>query len=161
MIAAIGLRAELGLRGGLIWHIPEDLKHFKRVTMGRHLLLGRKTFESIGRPLPGRTSLILTRESSYRVEGCVSVHSVDEALEYAQRAGEQELMVCGGAEVYQALLPKADRLYLSRIQAEAEADAFFPHLEPSRWRLDEERLYPAQGRAPEWIAQRLSRREGH
>ena len=157
MIAAVGRRGELGLRGDLIWRIPADLKHFKRVTMGRHLLMGRKTYESIGRPLPGRTTLILTRGSGFSFEGCVTLHSVQEALEYARRAGERELMVCGGAEVYQALLPWAQTLYLSQIEASAEADAYFPALEEGAWQLTSSIRHPSVGGSPAWVEQVFAR----
>ena len=157
MIAAVGLRGELGMNGELIWRIPADLKHFKRVTMGHHLLMGRKTFESIGRPLPGRTTLILTRSSGFSAEGCVTLHSTQEALEYAGQAGERELMVCGGAEVSQALLPWAERLYLSQIKASAEADAYFPALKEGAWRITASVKRPEEGEAPAWDEQVLTR----
>lgn len=159
MIAAIGLHGELGFEGSLIWRIPEDLKHFKHITMGHHLLLGRKTFESIGRPLPGRTSIVLTRNTNFYATGCDRVSSIEEALELARRAHESELMVCGGAEIYQALFPWAQHLYLTKIQAHAKADVFFPEFDHNQWEIKQQVTYPAQGVMPAWSFQNLKRKD--
>ena len=163
MIAAIGLDGELGLGNKLIWRIPADLKRFKEITTGHHILLGRKTFESIGRPLPRRTSIVMTRSSpgalrsQLDLTGCLVVGSAEEAITAAQSAGERELIVCGGAEIYRIFLPLATRLYLTRVQARAEADVYFPPLDASQWRVTDTERYPPNEGIPAWNLERLSR----
>lgn len=134
----------IGRDNGLPWRLPEDLKHFKRTTLGKPLLMGRKTFESIGKPLPGRTSLVLTRDPDWHSPGAVGVHSIDEAL---QKAGDApELAGIGGAEIFQLLLPRADRIYLTRIDADIEGDTVFPSIDASQWVEVESRKYGADQR---------------
>ncbi|MEE2645376.1 MAG: dihydrofolate reductase [Myxococcota bacterium] len=163
MIAAIGLEGELGRGNELIWRIPADLKRFKQITSGHHILLGRKTFESIGGPLPDRTSIVMTRtpadelRSQLNLSGCIVVGSAEEAITAAHRAGERELIVCGGAEIYRIFLPLTTRLYLTRVQARAEADVYFPPLDPSQWRVTDEERYPAHESSPAWTLEYLSR----
>ena len=123
----------IGDRNRLPWHLPADLKRFRALTWGKPLLMGRKTHESIGKPLPGRMNLVLTRDPDYRAPGCVVVHSLDRALSEAGTA--PELMVIGGAEVYAALLPQATRLYLTTIHRVYAGDVFFPPLETRAWSL--------------------------
>lgn len=133
LIVAVCLHGEIGKEGRMPWHLPADLKHFKATTLGKPVLMGRKTLEAIGRPLPERRNLVLTRDGSFRAEGCEAVHSIQEALQLA--ADATELMVIGGGEVYRMAWAKADRVYLTRIQAEVEgADTFFPALNPREWR---------------------------
>ncbi|MEA2694283.1 MAG: dihydrofolate reductase, partial [Acidobacteriota bacterium] len=107
----------------LPWRLPEDLARFKRLTMGGTLILGRKTYESIGRPLPGRKTVVVSRQPGYAPEGVLVARSIEEALE---RAGEGNVWIAGGAEIYRQALDKAERLYLTRIEAEVPGDAFFP-----------------------------------
>ncbi len=119
----------IGAGGGLPWHLPDDMKHFRQVTMGKPVLMGRVTYESIPdrfRPLAGRTNIILTNQIGYEARGCLVVHSLDEAV--AAAAGQPELMVIGGAQIYEQLLPRADRLYLTLIDANFDGDVFFPDL---------------------------------
>ncbi len=125
----------IGVDGGLPWRLPEDMKHFRRVTMGKPVLMGRVTYESIPprfRPLPGRTNIVLTRQDSFEAPSCVVVNSLEEAL--AAAAGEPELMVIGGAQLYEQLLPQAQRLYLTLVDGEFSGDAYFPELDLSQWR---------------------------
>lgn len=115
------------------WHLPADLAHFKQLTMGKPVLMGRLTWESIGKPLPGRTNLVLSRDSAWRAEGARRVGSLEEALRLAEQGGASELMVIGGAEVYRQALPGAQRIYLTRVHAEPWGDTLFPELDPDEW----------------------------
>lgn len=125
-IAAIGKNRELGKQGDLLWRIPEDLKRVKALTMGRPLIMGRKTYESIGKPLPGRTMIVVSK-SQTEILGCTVTPSIEAALEYAHGIEKEEIFVFGGAQIYQAALPYTDRLYLTLIDAEdPDADTFFP-----------------------------------
>mgnify|MGYP003393249244 CR=1 FL=1 len=125
MIAAIasGNRA-LGKNGDLIYKIPEDLKRFKEITSGHPIIMGRKTFESIGRPLPNRVNIVITRDPNFSVEGVNTVHSLDEALRQAQ--GDDEVFIIGGGQIYNEAIKKADKLYLTIVEGSPEADTFFP-----------------------------------
>ena len=128
LIAAIGNQGQIGNKGKIPWHLPEELQHFKRLTMGHHLLMGRKTFQSLPGVLPGRPHLILSRQppAPSPHPRCHTLSSLKQALERAREAGETELFVCGGADLYAQTLPLADRLYLSRIDYSGPADTFFP-----------------------------------
>ncbi len=140
-LAVIVAAAENGVIGrdnGLPWHLSEDLRHFKRVTMGKPLVMGRRTFESIGRPLPGRTNIVVTRRGDFRPEGVRVAASLEEALALAEQVaradGVGELMVIGGAELYAAALPRADRLYLTEVHARVEGDTMLPPIDWREWR---------------------------
>lgn len=135
MIAIVVAAAEnnvIGKDNGLIWHLPADLRHFKQLTMGHPMLMGRKTFESIGKPLPGRTSIIITNQKDYAADGCIVTHSVQEAIEQA-KALDEEVCIIGGAEVYRQALPFTDTIYLTRIHHTFEGDVFFPELKDEEW----------------------------
>jgi len=132
IIAAMARNRVIGIRNTLPWRLPEDLKHFKALTLGHHILMGRKTFESIGKPLPGRTTVIITRSPVYRAVGCLVVNSIDNALSAAQ--ADSEIFFVGGADLYQQVLGIADRLYLTEIQAEFAGDAWFPPIDTAQWR---------------------------
>jgi dihydrofolate reductase len=120
----------IGVDNHLPWNIPEDLKRFKKITYGHPIIMGRKTFESIGRVLPGRTNLIVTRNSDYRVEGAVTCASFTQALEWAERAeGSDEIFVIGGGEIFKEVLPKVDRIYLTIVHWPFEGDVFFHYPE--------------------------------
>src|SRR3989344_1893089 len=130
-VVAIGRNRELGKDNKLLWHIPDDLKRFGRLTRGHPIIMGRKTFESVvgyvGGPLPDRTTIIITRDSNYSYEGAIVTHSLEEAIELAKsRPGADEIHIGGGAELYKQAFPMIDKLYLTIVDAEAEADAFFP-----------------------------------
>lgn len=152
LIAALGNNRELGLDNQMLWHIREDFKHFKETTMGHTLLMGRKTFDSIGRPLPGRETYILTRNTNLSIEKCEIVHSLNEAVEKAKAAGEEELFIAGGAEVYKLGLEhlSVDKLYLSFVDFEGEADAFFPEIDFSGWRVSSEKNFDKTEKSPAW-----------
>jgi len=128
IIVAMTEERLIGAQGHLPWHLPEDLKHFKEVTMGSPVLMGRKTFESIGRVLPGRRNIIITRNFDFTAKGAEVTHSLEEALALCERSQEkyEEIFVIGGAEIFQLALPKARRLYLTIIRKRFEGDAYFP-----------------------------------
>lgn len=131
IIAAIGKNRELGKDGGLIWQIPDDLKRVKELTMGHPLIMGRKTYESIGRPLPGRTNIVVSRTAD-AIKGCVVAPNFEEALALAKEKDQEEIFIFGGASIYETALPITDRLYLTLIdQEDTEADAFFPEYKAS------------------------------
>ena len=144
LIAAMAQNGVIGRGNQLPWRLPADLKHFKTVTMGKPVIMGRKTWESIGRPLPGRTNIVVTRDVGYRAEGCVVVHSVEQALEVA--AGSDEAMVIGGANLYRQLLDRADRLYLTLVKADVEGDAWFPEFDETQWREISRESHPRDDR---------------
>jgi dihydrofolate reductase len=124
LIAAMAENRVIGRDNSIPWSLPADLKRFKEITMGHPLIMGRKTYESIGRPLPGRKTIIISRKQDYRAEGCVVRHSLQDAL--ADCAGEQEVFICGGSEVYLQSLPLASRIYLTIIHREVDGEALFP-----------------------------------
>ena len=154
-IAAIVAAADndvIGRDNALPWNLPADLAHFKRVTMGKPILMGRRTYESIGRPLPGRTNIVITRDPNFSAAGVKIVHSVDEALELAEDIalidGSEELMVIGGAEIYALALPKVVRLYLTRVHSSPQGDAYLPRLDWSDWDIVEREHLEAAGDHP-------------
>jgi dihydrofolate reductase len=127
LIVAMSENRVIGVENRLPWHIPEDLKRFKQITSGHPILMGRKTFESIGKPLPGRTNVVISRNRDYRVEGVVTCFSLEEALQWAAKApGSDEIFVIGGGEIFRQALPIADRIYLTEVEWPFEGDAHFP-----------------------------------
>lgn len=141
IITAMDKNCLIGKENGLPWKIPADLQFFKKVTMSKPIIMGRKTFESIGRPLPGRQNIVITRDEAYTAEGCDVVYSIDEAFDIA--GDVEEAMVIGGANIYQQCLDKCDRLYLSRVLGEFEGDAWFPDINFSDWQLKEKEDHKA------------------
>lgn len=131
IIVAMAKNRTIGINNTLPWRCPEDLKHFKSLTMGHHMIMGRKTFDSIGKPLPGRTTVVVTRNQNLKIEGCIIAHSLNEAI--AACAGDDEIFVVGGAELYAQALPLADTLYLTEIQQEMMGDAHFPAINTRNW----------------------------
>ncbi len=127
MIAALGEKTRvIGKNNRLLWKIPEDLKRFKAITSGHAVIMGRKTFESIGRPLPNRTNIVITRNPGFEAPGCIISPSLESALEEAGKIEPSEIFILGGGEIYRQALPYADRLYLTVVYDDAEGDAFFP-----------------------------------
>jgi dihydrofolate reductase len=134
LIAAMNDNRVIGVENRLPWHLPADLKYFKTVTMGKPVLMGRKTYESIGRPLPGRTNIIVTRDKDFSAAGCTVVHSIEEALDTT--AEYDEVMVIGGASFYRQMLPLAHRLYITLVHDNRiEGDAHFPDIDPAQWTM--------------------------
>jgi dihydrofolate reductase len=143
LIVAMDRKRGIGRDNALPWRLSADLKRFRELTMGHHIVLGRKTYESIGKPLPGRTMIIVTRNVAFSAEGSFVVHSLDQALALAEARGETEVFICGGAEIYAQALPHADRLYLTEVDAEVAADAYFPAFNADEWR---------EGSSETWLA---------
>jgi dihydrofolate reductase len=133
IIAAMDRNRLIGNNNQLPWHLPADLAHFKKLTMGKPIIMGRKTYESIGRPLPGRTNIVMTRSGDFHPEGVMVASSLEQALEMA--AGEEEVMVIGGSTIYQLALPAAERLYITYVDNSYEGDAWFPALDTGQWRV--------------------------
>jgi dihydrofolate reductase len=123
IIAAIGDKRELGKNNKLLWHIPEDMKRFKNLTTGHTVIMGRKTYASIGKPLPNRTNIVITKDTAFAAPGCIITHSLDEAL---QQSADAETFIIGGASIYQQAINRADTLYLTKVKGTFDADTFFP-----------------------------------
>jgi dihydrofolate reductase len=148
LIVAMAQNGVIGRDNSLPWRLPEDLKRFRAYTLGKPILMGRKTFESLGRPLPGRTNLVLTRARSWSADGVIVVHSVEAAL--MQAASSDELVVIGGAEIYRLVLPVARRIYLTHVHADVPGDITFPEFDSTQWAdvecssqpADDEHAYP-------------------
>lgn len=138
LIVAVAENGVIGRGGALPWHVPSDLKTFRRITMGRPVIMGRTTYASIGKPLPGRNNIVVTRDAGFRVAGTDRAASIDEALDIARRKaaerGVDEIMVIGGAEIFALTLPLADRIYLTRIHARPDGDVTFPEPDRNIWR---------------------------
>ncbi|MRI32551.1 dihydrofolate reductase [Endozoicomonas sp. OPT23] len=137
MIAAVAENNAIGINNKMPWYLPGDLRYFKAVTMGKPIIMGRKTFDSLRKPLPGRTNIVITRDKEWTHEGVKVVHTLADAISLAEDValinGQGEVMVIGGAEIYRLALPQADRLYLTRVYQSFEGDAFFPELDDSEW----------------------------
>lgn len=131
-VVAMSENRAIGKDNQLLWHLPADLKHFKQITMAKPILMGRKTYQSIGRPLPGRTNVVITHDENFKAEGCVVVHSIQAALDAVH--DQDEICVIGGAKLYQQMLPLVDRIYLTLVHQHFSGDAFFPELNPAEWK---------------------------
>jgi len=150
LIFALDEKNAIGKNNQLPWHLPADLKKFKQITMGHYILMGRKTWESIGKPLPGRTSVVISRTAQIDVENVIVKPSIEEAISYAKNNGETEAFVIGGAQLFQEAIPLADKFYLTRIHHVFEADTFLPEINLDEWKImeeeyfapDEKNLYP-------------------
>ena len=133
IIAAMDRNRLIGNRNQLPWHLPADLAHFKQVTMGKPIIMGRKTYESIGRALPGRTNIVLTRSSDFNAEGVLTANTLEQALDYV--SAEDEVMIIGGSAIYELTLPRADQLYLTYVENSFEGDAWFPDFDLDQWHV--------------------------
>ncbi|MEX2614597.1 MAG: dihydrofolate reductase [Alphaproteobacteria bacterium] len=161
LVVAMASNRVIGRDGGMPWHIPADLRHFRAVTMGRPLIMGRKTFQSIGRPLPGRTNIVVTRDRTFAAPGITVVRSADEALREAgataRRDGVDEIMAIGGGEMYARLLPMASRIHLTEIHDTPDGDVFFPDIDPAMWREIAREDIAADGETPAYSFVTLDR----
>lgn len=128
----MGRNRVIGANGTIPWHLPSELQMFRRLTMGHHIIMGRRTWESINRPLPGRTTVIVTRQPGYRVQGAIVAHTLEEAI--AACGDDREIFVIGGGELYRAALPHAGRIYLTTVDAEPDGDTFMPEFDLAQWR---------------------------
>lgn len=144
VIAAMAKNRVIGADNAIPWHLPNELRLFKTVTMGHHIIMGRRTFESINRLLPGRTTVIVTRQPGYQVSGAMVAHCLKEAI--ALCGGDREIFVIGGGELYKSALPLADRIYLTTVDAEPAGDTFMPEFDLREWRETSSRSYPADDR---------------
>ncbi|MEM7430229.1 MAG: dihydrofolate reductase [Pseudomonadota bacterium] len=137
-VVAVSLNGVIGADGDMPWHLPSDLKRFKQITMGKPVIMGRKTYESIGRPLPGRPNLVVTRSASFGVPGVHAFGSIDEAIDKAQELAAdlsaEEICILGGGEIYSQTLPLVSRIYLTRVMAEMAGDTTYPDLDDTQWR---------------------------
>jgi len=140
LIAAMDKNRLIGRENGLPWHLPADFNHFKQVTMGKPIVMGRKTFESIGKPLPGRKNIVISR-TGFNAEGVITVDSIDKA--FAEVANENEIMVIGGASFYEQMIGRADRMYLTHVDAECDGDSWFPEIDMADWEIEDEKSYSA------------------
>lgn len=148
LVAAAAENNIIGKENALPWRLPADLKFFKNLTMGHTMIMGRKTFQSVGKPLPGRKTIIITRDRSFAAEGCIVLGSLSEAFEYCKN--EEEIFVVGGAEIYHQSLPLSDKIYLTRVHGIFAGDTYFPEIPPNEWkelsreefRADEKNIYP-------------------
>lgn len=131
IIVAMATNRTIGINNSLPWRIPDDLKHFKALTMGHHMIMGRKTFDSIGKPLPGRTTVVVTRNRDLKIDGCIVVHSLQEAIDAC--AVDDQPFIVGGAELYAQALPLTQMLYVTEIQTDVAGDAHFPEFDRSEW----------------------------
>lgn len=156
LIAAMSENRVIGREGDLPWHLPADLKHFKETTRGHPVIMGRKTFESLDRPLPNRTNILITRNPNYEVDGVIVVRSLDEAIRAAEGESEsesesefelddaeREIFILGGEELFRQALCRADRMYLTIVHAELDGDTHFPDFDPANWQLVNESHHPA------------------
>jgi dihydrofolate reductase len=151
LVVAVADNGVIGRDGAMPWHLPADLRHFKRLTTGKPVIMGRKTFEAIGKPLPGRHNIVLTRDRSWAAEGVTVVPNLAEAIAAAgldPRARAGEIMVVGGAEIYAQAMPIATRVELTRIHVQPDGDTRFPDLDPAQWREVARTAHPAEGDAP-------------
>ena len=147
MIAAMADDRVIGINNSLPWKLPNDMKWFRQQTMGKPIVMGRKTFESFGaKPLPGRTNIIITRDENYQADDCIVVHSIDEAIKSAGKV--EEIMIIGGASFYEQMLPRADRLYITLVHTKVEGDAWFPEWNESEWQQTERIDHDADEKNP-------------
>lgn len=152
LIVAMSQNRVIGRDNQMPWHLPDELQYFKRVTMGKPVLMGRNTFESIGRPLPGRPNIVITRNAEYEADGISVVTSIEDALDLADQLTEHdagaEAMVIGGAQIFTEIFPRADVLYLTEVHAVVDGDVFFPEFAPEEWRLVSRDEHAANERNP-------------
>jgi dihydrofolate reductase len=148
LIAALDENGGIGFHNSIPWHLPSDLARFKNLTMGHHLILGRRTYQSIGKPLPGRQMIVLSRNPDYSPPGCLRAPSLADALDLARSRQEKEVFVIGGGEIYRQALTSADRFYLTRVHTTAEVDTYFPEWDRTDWEQICSQALPADDRNP-------------
>ena len=148
IIVAMDNNRGIGLNNRLPWRLPDDLKHFKALTMGHHMIMGRKTYESIGQALPGRTTIVISRNPDFSAPDCQIAQSLDEALAMAERAEEEEVFVVGGSQVFEDALPRADQIYLTQVHVSLPADVHFPEFDPHEWETQLTEFHPPDAKHP-------------
>ena len=148
IIVAMDKNRGIGLNNRLPWRLPDDLKNFKSLTLGHYLIMGRKTYESIGQALPGRNSIVISRNPDFSAPNCQMAQSLENALELAEAAGEEEAFVVGGSQIFQEALPKADRIYLTQVHVSLPADVHFPEYDPDEWEEQMTEFHPPDAKHP-------------
>lgn len=143
LVVAAATNNAIGMDGKMPWHLPNDMKHFKNVTWGMPIVMGRKTFDSLGKALPGRKNIVITRQHGWKADNTVAVKNIEDALFVAKETDAKEVMVIGGGEIYKVLFDKAQRIYLTRVEAEPEGDTFFPVLVQGQWHLVSQKNHEA------------------
>lgn len=143
MIVAVAENGAIGANNALLWDLPRDMKHFRKTTSGHAVIMGQRTYESIGRPLPKRLNIVVTNIPDLKIDGCTVVHSPEEAIEAARSSGETEAFVIGGGMIYATMLPMVDRVYFTRVHCAPEADSFFPPFPTSEWKEVSRTSFPA------------------
>lgn len=134
IIAAVSENHIIGKEGRLPWHLPKDLARFKQLTYGHPVIMGRKTFESIGKPLPGRLNIVVTKNKHYFCRGCLTAHSIEEAIDIAQKT-DDTIFIIGGGDIYRQALPLSDKIFITRIAQHIQGDVSFPDIDPRKWQL--------------------------
>lgn len=147
-IVAVSRNNAIGRNNEIPWYLPADLKYFKKTTLDHHIIMGRKSFESIGRPLPKRTNIVITRDPFFVATGCIVVHSIEEALEVAAANGEEETFIIGGGEIYRQSWKYLDRIYLTAVDTEVEGDVFFPEIDENEWQEVSREAHKADDKNP-------------
>lgn len=143
LVVAAAKNNVIGKDNQLVWHLPEDMKYFKNVTWGMPVVMGRKSFESLGKPLAGRKNIIITRQTGWDVEGTIPVNSLDDAMFLVKKMDVKEMMVIGGGEIYRMAFEKSKRIYITRVDAEPEGDTYFPVIDPKVWKLVSQKNHDA------------------
>jgi dihydrofolate reductase len=146
LVVAAANNNAIGKNNQLLWHLPNDMKYFKNVTWGMPVVMGRKTFESLGKPLAGRKNIVLTRQAGWKAEGVVTVKDFNDALFLVKEMDVKEVMIIGGGEIYRSVFDKATRIHMTRIDAEFGADTFFPAIDPKAWKLVSQKNYDADAK---------------
>lgn len=159
-IVAMANNRVIGRNNDIPWYLPADLKYFKKVTLGHHIIMGRKCYESIGNPLPKRTNIVITRNLFYVSSGCLVTHSLEDALQIAKNNGEEEAFIIGGAQIYDLAMPYVERLYLTEVNLEVEGDVLFSELDMEQWNLLSEEAHTADEKNPyDYVFKVLERKE--
>lgn len=148
LIAAVSENNVIGKDNRLVWHLPADLKYFKEKTKGHHVLLGRKTYEALGKPLPNRTHLVITHQKNYKPEGILVFHNIANAIKYAHEHQEDELFVLGGANIYTQMMKIADKMYITRIKEHFEGDTYFPPIPDTEWKIESREPHKKDAKNP-------------
>lgn len=148
LVVAAASNDGIGKDGKMPWHLPNDMHHFKNVTWGMPVIMGRKTFDSLGKVLPGRKNIVITRQPNWKVQGTVAVQQIEDALFVASETDAKEVMVIGGGEIYRSVFEKAKRIYMTRVEAIPEADTFFPAIHPTEWYLISQQKHEADEKNP-------------
>jgi dihydrofolate reductase len=160
-IAAMGKNRVIGKNNDLLWRLPLEFQYFKKTTMGHHLIMGRKTFESIPNVLPGRTTIVVTRQKDFEAKGAHVSHSLEEAIQWARVRGETECFIAGGAQIYQQALALIDKLYITEVDYAQEGDAYFPTFDDQPWQLIQETICEQSDKNPyAWTAKIFERTNG-